>query len=187
MVKLYLVLILLFFSCTKRKESIYVNGDSSAICLKWELNNPELQEQIIEFYNTAAPVGLNDKLLVVYYYEENGFEYYCLYQILGAYSLRNSSIRLLVKVNEILVGVAFESADAFPLSEQSLVEIMKEVFPRDYEYYQRQLELNKKDPFAATYSTQETLFPPPVTGDSDYWKLKFKDGKMIEKKVKKRW
>lgn len=92
-----------------------------------------------------------------------------------------------MKVNEILVGVAFESADAFPLSEQSLVEIMKEVFPRDYEYYQRQLELNKKDPFAATYSTQETLFPPPVTGDSDYWKLKFKDGKMIEKKVKKRW
>lgn len=180
----YLAFAALFFSCISRKEGDSVGEEQSAICLTWELTNPELRNQIVEFNNTAEPIELKNKLLVTHCSEEDGFDYYSLYYMMGAYSLQNTSIRFLTEVNGILVAVDYESFGDFQLSEQSRIEIMKRVFPRGYEYYLKQLELNKTDPFAAKYSTEESFYPPPVTGDSECWELKFKDGEMIEKKVR---
>lgn len=178
-------LLLVISSCNYTVKQHSISGEHSNNCYTWIVENKELENQISEFHKTAEPVSLTDKFVIVYYYVEDGLECYSLTHMLGAYSLHRSAIHLLVEVDGILVGVIFEGANGFQLSEQSLVEIMKNVFPRDYEYYKRQLELNKKDPFAAAYSTKESLFPPPVTGDSEYWVLKFKDGKMIEKKIEK--
>lgn len=188
---IYLCMMLMMFgmsSCKNKNCHQVESMNQSNNCYTWIVDNQELKEIIYEFHKTAEPVSLTEKLVVIHYYlKDDGSETYCLTHILGAYSLRHTAIHLLVEIEDIKVGVNFEGVNTFKLSEQSLVEIMKEVFPRDYEYYQSNLELNKKDPFAATYSTQETLFPPPVTGHSEAWVITFKDGQMIDNKVVKRW
>lgn len=189
MVKFYylctVVLFLVISSCNNDAKQHNQTRNYSSSCYTWVVDNEELKDQIYKFHYTAEPIDLTNKLVIVYYYAQDDLECYRLTHMLGAYSLSRSSIHLLVEVNGILVGVVFEGASAFNLSEQSLVEIMKNVFPRGYEYYERQLELNERDQFAATYSTQESLFPPPVTGSSETWVLKFKNGEMIDKKIEK--
>jgi hypothetical protein len=69
-------------------------------------------------------------------------------------------------IDNQLVGFIFEGVDCFALTKSSLISIMQSYLPEDYEYY---LKFND--------------FPPPITARDEIWKLRFKNGKLIEKQV----
>jgi hypothetical protein len=69
-------------------------------------------------------------------------------------------------IDDQLVGFIFGHPDCFRLSKSSLVSIMKNYLPGDYEYY---LKFND--------------YPPPSSGMDEIWKLKFKNRKLIKKQI----
>jgi hypothetical protein len=87
------------------------------------------------------------------------------------------------------VCVSFNCEDpffpSFKLSNESIIKLMKTYYPEEYRYFKKKVQYLENEPNLNEDNFQlNTVFPPPSTWAPESWELTFKDGEMIDKKIK---
>jgi hypothetical protein len=132
-----------------------------------ELTNQELIAQIRLYQKTVKVPSVKNKFVVVYCKKiDKTINEYSLIYCIDVNRLLLDPPQVFFTIDNQLVGFIFEGVDCFALTKSSLISIMQSYLPEDYEYY---LKFND--------------FPPPITARDEIWKLRFKNGKLIEKQV----
>jgi hypothetical protein len=150
--------------------------------LSWEINSPQLIEQINLYYESVGK-GDDEKVLGIYCKNEDSISTYYLNFFLGFYSLYHTPIQMIVEMDGKMVGISFAGMGDFNLSLKSYINILEKKYPESFSYYNEMKRLVETD---TTYSYSENdLFPPPNTGGYETWILTFKEGKMIDKKIER--
>lgn len=139
----------------------------------WVLKNEQLEEQILSYIDSVKTPEVEGKFVELMYQTVSDSTYkYTLYYKIDTYGLIFDPPLLFFDVKGNMVGLSMISVNDFALKEQPLNEIIKNRFPKEYDYYQHNND-----------------YAPPKTARSILWELTFlKDsltgkGRLIKKEV----
>ncbi len=189
MVKYVCICLLLFslfsnISCNIQEKKSMKSKDG---CFTYSVRNMVLKEQIIKYFNTVEPLDGQHKVLLIRVTDEDPFVIYGLRYATGIQSLNYGQVHTVTEVQGNTVCVSYNRVDRrvndFHLSDESMLKIMKSKFPDDYAHFQHKMRVKKNDTVLRKEFSQENAYPVPVTGGTELWVLKFKDGKLIEKEI----
>ena len=184
---IFIIILILLSSCFNGEEK---NDDKleKEINLEYNflsLNNQELKDQINKYFKHVEPKHSSDKILGVFYEKQENYDIYRLRYMLNATSMYYHPVHFFFKVGDHVVGFNFLNLKDFDMQDGIMIKIMKDHFPDDFKYYKEMLVEKRKHSIASIEFNDEDLLPPPATGGYEVWKLVFKDGKLINKKVGK--
>ncbi len=174
------------FSCKNQEEKQIKVRDS---CYNWTLTIEELKEQILEYFNTVDTGHVQNSVLFLRVKDSPPFVKYGMSYITSISAFEDRDIHMIIDVDGHLVCVYFDRVRSslldFKLTKESIVKIMKRHFPNDYAYYLDVLNNLKRDSsYYGGNMHPMNFYPLPSTWAPETWTLTFKDGKMIDKKIK---
>jgi len=135
--------------------------------LDWKLDNELLKEQINLFVDSVKIPSISDKLVWInckIVNEETTI--YTIGYCINIVSLIYSPPQLFFEVDGNTVCMSIQGMEDFVLNDESLLSIMKSVFPTQYKYY-----------------VENEIYPPPITAREVLWELTFKEGELMNKKI----
>lgn len=150
-----------------------LNNKENKELYSWVLKNEQLKEQILSYIDSVKTPEVKGKFVELMYQTMSDTTYkYTLYYKVDTYGLVFDPPLLFFDVEGNMVGLSIIGINDFALKEQLLLDIVKDRFPKEYEYYQ----LNND-------------YAPPTTSRSIIWELTFvkdsltREGRLIKKEV----
>jgi hypothetical protein len=181
-----ILLLFSLFSCNTPKDN---EKDKDLNCYSWEIKNKELRDQIVQYFNTVDASNDPGDVLFIRVLDEPPNVKYFLYYANGISVVRIGQVHIITEVEGKKVCISFERKDPslndFKLSDESLIKFMKNNFPEDYQYYKSAIQDFKRDSsfYKNEFQFRDAL-PVPSTWAPESWELTFKNGEMIDKKIK---
>jgi hypothetical protein len=132
----------------------------------WILEDKKIKSFLSDYINSKEHYSLlRNNLIIISFYVINDSTFrYVLKESLDIYTFLYDPPHMLFKFENRLVCLRISGLDIFKISDDFMVDFMKNNYPSQYKYY---LEVGD--------------YPPPVTGGCLVWKLTFQNGELISK------
>ena len=162
-----LFLILLFLMSCIDKSPQNANG-----LVYYNMTNISLIDEIVKYSEEVKPSFNTDNIIHIDVTHSYDTITYIIYYSGSAFGIIHTPATVFAQVNNNTIAISFGATfhrnehNEFILPDSIAWLYLKDVFKNEYEYY---MEYN--------------YYPAPPTVWCDYWILKYKNGKLISKKV----
>ncbi|MDL2254777.1 hypothetical protein LJB78_00655, partial [Bacteroidales bacterium OttesenSCG-928-J16] len=152
---------LCFSSCNFKKDKANVHYPY------YSIDNPILKEEILLYHNSVdIPASKSLRRMMRVQVGQNfDTTAYFIHFAGTMYSLTYSNT-IFAKIDNLLVAITYKGTHTFSMSEETVREMAKDVFPEEYSYYQKNGD-----------------YPIPMTARGIVWILRFKGDEFIDKEI----
>ena len=159
-----LLMIVLFYSCHPYKSGNFVL-----------LNNDSLAQQIVDFSDHANISNIKNRKLVMLSvdFANSNTVRYKITSVPDLFYLFAQQTSFVTKLNDVYVIVSLSTLPDFKLSENTLIELLRDDFPWLYDDYKK----IKK----AQISDRKIQVAPHMLVDDEYWEVTFINGSLVLK------
>ena len=161
-----LLMIVLFYSCHPYKSGNFVL-----------LNNDSLAQQIVDFSDHANISNIKNRKLVMLSvdFANSNTVRYKITSVPDLFYLFAQQTSFVTKLNDVYVIVSLSTLPDFKLSENTLIELLRDDFPWLYDDYKKIKKAQISDP--------KIQVAPHMLVDDEYWEVTFINDSLVSKRI----